>query len=313
MITVAICTYNRSASLRRTLDSLLAMTQPPSGAWELLVLDNNSNDDTCAVTEDYATNTALPIRYAFEGRQGKANALNHATDLARGDYILWTDDDVMVSKGWLTAYMEAIEREPDVVLLGGPIRPRFEQEPPSWLRPALSSVAGAYALLDLGPDALPLSVDGPFVPFGANMAVRTAQQRRYRYDPKLGPGSPLGILGDDTTVARAILADGHPGCWVPAAGVDHVIPLARQSVAYLRRWYSSYGFLTEVLAHERCPDVGPDPAQRRWMLRALLVAELRYYSARLLRSPERWAAALADAAHLRGRLRFHREAMRPGA
>ena len=101
LITVGICTFNRAESLRRTLNSLAAMEVPADFAWELVVVNNNSTDHTDAmINEDHGR---LPIRREFEKRPGHSNARNRAIDAARGDYIVWTDDDVVVDPGWLSA------------------------------------------------------------------------------------------------------------------------------------------------------------------------------------------------------------------
>lgn len=108
--TVAVCTWNRAALLPGALERL-ARVRPPPGAWEVLVVDNNSTDDTESVLEAFAGR--LPLRRAFEPEQGLSHARNTAVRLARGDYIVWTDDDALVDADWLTAYGRAVEQHPD--------------------------------------------------------------------------------------------------------------------------------------------------------------------------------------------------------
>src|ERR1700749_4624022 len=107
-ITVGICTFNRAESLRRTLDSLVAMEVPQDVAWEVVIVNNNSTDHTEEVID--AFRDRLSVRREFEPRPGKSNALNRAIDAAEGDYILWTDDDVVVDAGWGRAYVEGFMR-----------------------------------------------------------------------------------------------------------------------------------------------------------------------------------------------------------
>src|ERR1051326_9077561 len=74
-ISIVICTYNRSAGLRRTLDSILASAL--SGIdWELIIVDNNSADDPRAVAEDFLRRSGVKGRYVFEPRQGLSHARN---------------------------------------------------------------------------------------------------------------------------------------------------------------------------------------------------------------------------------------------
>src|SRR5947209_7995559 len=128
--TVAICTWNRASLLARTLEQLTRV-EHPAGAWEVLVVNNDSTDDTERVLDSFAD--GLPLRRAFEPRAGLSHARNTAVGVATGDYIVWTDDDVLVSAGWLDAYRRAVERWPEAAVFGGPVRPRFEGTPPPWM------------------------------------------------------------------------------------------------------------------------------------------------------------------------------------
>src|SRR5271168_2431711 len=120
LITVAICTFNRAESLRRTLDSLVAMRVPSDLGWEIVVVNNNSTDHTDDFIGEYVGR--LPVRRELEPRAGKSNALNRAIEVAKGDYIVWIDDDVLVDAGLLTAYAEAFRRWPDAAVFGGRIK-----------------------------------------------------------------------------------------------------------------------------------------------------------------------------------------------
>jgi glucosyl-dolichyl phosphate glucuronosyltransferase len=73
-VTVAICTWNRSKSLRATLLSLQQLTIPPDVDWELLIVNNNCTDNTDLIVGLFAD--SLPIRLLHEERQGLSNARN---------------------------------------------------------------------------------------------------------------------------------------------------------------------------------------------------------------------------------------------
>ena len=121
--TVAICTLNRAELLRRTLDWPAVMRLPDDADWEVVVVSNNNCiDHTDAVIKAFADR--LPIRREFEPERGLSHARNRAVDAAKGDYIVWTDDDVVVAPGWLAAYIEAFRRWPEAAVFGGPIIPR---------------------------------------------------------------------------------------------------------------------------------------------------------------------------------------------
>ena len=84
-VTVILCTYNRARLLEDTLAALTLQHTPSSLTWELLVVDNNSTDDTRAVVETFARTAPMPVRYLYEPIQGKSHALNTGVAVARGD------------------------------------------------------------------------------------------------------------------------------------------------------------------------------------------------------------------------------------
>lgn len=294
--TVAVCTWNRAALLPQVLDRLARVQHPP-GAWEVLFVNNNSTDDTERVLEAFAGR--LPLRRAFEPRQGLSHARNAAVREARGDYVVWTDDDVLVDAGWLAAYARAVERHPEAAVFGGPIQPLFEGTPPAWLSAAWRDVGAAFGARALGGEPFELDADGE-LPYGANFVVRAREQRLFPYDPALGRRLEGGALGEETAVIRAILAAGGTGWWVPDASVEHWIPKGRQTTRYLRSYYALQG--KTFGNHERYG--GPMLLGRPLRLWGrILQTELAYARARLGGDPHRWVKPLARASFLRGSAR----------
>lgn len=283
--TVAICTWNRAALLSRALERLTRLRRPKCG-WEVVVVNNNSEDDTECVLDSFAGR--LPLRRAFEPRPGLSQARNEAVRQAAGDYIVWTDDDTVVDEGWLEAYERAAESHPEAAVFGGPVRPFFEGAPPPWLAAGWRDVGAAYAVRDMGAEPFELSVGGE-LPYGANFVVRSEEQRRFLYDPALGRRGAGGALGEETVVIRAVLAAGGKGWWVPDASVSHWIPKERQTVRYLRSYYTLQGRTFHRSARRKL---------RPWG--RLLYAELRYTFARLSGDPRRRLRLLAEASILRG-------------
>src|SRR5690348_6834853 len=107
--TIIVCTYNRAASLRDTLQALRRLDSPAGCEWEVIVVDNNSRDDTRAVVEEVAASWPR-LRYEFEGAQGLSHARNRGIGAARGDVILFTDDDVLPESDWLRVTLEGLKR-----------------------------------------------------------------------------------------------------------------------------------------------------------------------------------------------------------
>ncbi len=298
-ITIAICTWNRARRLTRALESLARALPPRRAAWQVVVVDNNSSDDTARVIATFRAH--LPLHAIFEARQGLAHARNAAIDGCDGDYFLWTDDDVSVGEDWLRGYEAAFDRHPDAAFFGGPIRPRFEGTPPRWLDTMLPSVLPAYAGIDVSADAIVLDGSVRTLPFGANLAIRGAEQRAFRFDPRLGRcARELVHGGDESDVLRRIVRAGGHGVWVPQAPVEHWIGTDRQSVRYLRAYYTGVGWRATQRAIAR----GRTMSARKLAttIVRLIGLESVYLAGRITRRPVLWVAALKASALLRGRL-----------
>lgn len=287
--TIGICTWNRASLLNQTLARMLTLRIPSGLDWEVLVVNNNSTDHTESVLASYEN--SLPLRRLFEGTPGKSHALNLAIHEAQGDLILWTDDDVLVDRDWLAAYVAAAERWPEAAFFGGPIEPWFDGEPPAWLRQVYPKVKIAFAMRDLGKD--PCSLDERRLPFGANMAIRTAVQRRYLYDFNLGPRPNSQLRGEEIAVLEEMKHDGFEGRWVPAARVQHFIPKHRQTIKYLRSYYRGYG-------QSRALKTNQEPGARlfgrpRWVWRKAVENDMLFYLKKLCCKPEFWIDNLIEA------------------
>ena len=275
----------------------MRMLIPTGIDWELLVVDNNSTDDTPVVLEEFMSR--LPLRCISERCPGVSNARNAAVAQARGAYILWTDDDVLVDLHWLEAYVEAFERHGDAVVFGGPILPWFEGDPPQWLRSIFADVDVAYAARDfVGGDA-PLSDLN--MPFGANMAFRTDVLKNHTFDVTLGRIAAGMLGGEETAMIRSLLLDGHTGRWVSGARVQHYIPRARQTTRYLQEWYAGYG---RMLVRLDAKSSGAETVRRpRWIWREVVVSELFYLFRRMWAPPSVWIRDLKRASTAQGQFK----------
>ena len=242
---VVIATYNRAGDLRGTLDSLSRLQ--PDGPWEVLVVDNNSSDDTRQVVEAAARTFPVELRYLFEGRQGRSPALNTGFAASRGDIIVTTDDDVRVAADWLNAAGRGLEM-PDAGYVGGRVLPIWSAPRPAWLPDRGGRLWAVVALLDYG-DA-PREF-GARVPLGVNMAFRrTALEHAGMLDPETGRRAGT-LLGQEVRewCIRARRA-GVRGFYVPDMVVEHIIPGDRLTKAYFRRWFYWRG-ISRALLYER--------------------------------------------------------------
>jgi len=231
--TIAICTHNRSDLLQTTLQSLTQLHGIADPDVEVLVVDNASQDATSQVLQDFLSR--LPLRVEQEDRLGHCFARNHAVQQARGDLLLWTDDDVELAHDWLAAYRRACESA-DVVFWGGPIIPRCLGPTPRWLTANWQRLAGCYAQRDLGQE--PLDLDAQHLPYGANFAVRRQVCLQFPFDVALGRRGDQLVGEDERDFLLRLLQHGHRGRWVPDATVWHLIPPQRLTLDYLARYFA---------------------------------------------------------------------------
>ena len=104
---VVIATYNRADELLKTLESLsrLQVGEP----WEVVIVDNNSSDNTKEVVLKASSDFPVPLRYFFEPEQGRSAALNTGIKAAQGEIIVTTDDDVRLEENWLSNADRALQ------------------------------------------------------------------------------------------------------------------------------------------------------------------------------------------------------------
>lgn len=175
-ITIAICTYNGATRLPKVLEALYQQTTPEAAIWDVLIVDNNSTDDTAAIVAAYQQHWRddVPLRYHFEPRQGTTYARQRAFQEAHGAWVGILDDDNIPPPNWMTeaiAFIQesAIDR-PQLGAFGGNIHPRFETEPP----PEFDRFAVLLAVYDRGDRAFPYRRDVPnrIVPAAPGSFVR---------------------------------------------------------------------------------------------------------------------------------------------
>ena len=295
-VTVAICTWNRADLLRSTLDGLTRLVIPDAVEWEVLVVNNRCTDHTDKVIEGFSAK--IPVRRLYEPAQGHSRARNMAIQQARGKYVLWIDDDVLVHPDWLAGMLAAFRAHPDSVLLAGPVRPWFEIPPPDWVRSLQTELSGVLVCVDHGPELRQLRPDESI--FGANMAVRTDVARTFLFNVHLGREAESLVGGDDTDFRKRLAEVGHATLWVPTAPVDHFVPAARLTKTYVRRWYRDAG-RTYVRRYgiERSWRLAGVPG---WVLRRYVTKNLgRFYWAAF--SSARWFRAFRESLILEGIIR----------
>lgn len=295
LITVALCTWNRSQLLDLTLGEMYHLTIPAGVSWELIVVDNGSTDDTEVILSKHRD--GLPLRRVLEARQGLSHARNRAIEEAAGELIVFTDDDVLVDPGWLAAYHEAQGVWPEAFFFGGVIEPLFTVAAPAWVLRNLDALEGPFAIRRLGDTVRKLGDDE--APFGANMGFRSSAIKSLTFDPQLGRIGNNLLSGEDSEMIDRLKSRGAIGVWVGTARVRHLVPASRLTLDFIRNWYEWGGRTNariDALGQSRPAKLWGAPRwtwKRLWMARLCLLTCGRYRG-------RRWIWAVKEAAKARG-------------
>lgn len=235
-ITVIIPTFNRAKYLSGSVDSIIQQKFSPE-QFEILIIDNGSTDKTKEVSE--AAISACPdynIRYFYEPVPGLLSGRHRGALEAKGDILVFIDDDIQADPGWLMAIHEAF-KEPDVHLVGGKNLPNYEAEPPSWLKymwsptPYGGKECGYLSLLDMGGDVK--EIDPNYV-WGLNFSIRKKTFFELGgFSPDNIPKNLQRFQGDgETGLTLKIKEKGYKAIYQPRALIYHAVPLERMTIPY---------------------------------------------------------------------------------
>ena len=238
-ITAIVCTYNRCQSLARALESLALSILPEATEWDVLVVNNNSSDQTEAVVRDICLRYPGRFRYLFEPQQGKSYALNTGIREARGNILAFVDDDVIVEPEWLQN-LTFVLQDGQWAGSGGRILPEPGFVPPDWLalEGPLSLIGALCAYCNLGDK----SCEFTDPPYGANMAFRKEMFCKHGYfRTDLGPRPNSEMRSEDTEFGRRLMTAGERLCYVPSAIVYHEIHERRVRKEFFLAWWFEFG------------------------------------------------------------------------
>jgi glucosyl-dolichyl phosphate glucuronosyltransferase len=237
-ITVILCTYNRCRSLARALNSVAASAIPESVEWEVLVVDNNSSDQTREVVENFCMRFPGRFRYLFEPNQGKSFALNRGIHDSSGEVVAFIDDDVVVEPDWLHELTKPFS-DSRWVGTGGRVYLPKEFSPPSWMAvEGNQSLGSILAQFDLGTEACELTRP----PIGNNMAFRKEVFERHGgFRTDLGPRPGSEIRYEDTELGFRVMKAGGKVLYVPSAVVRHDVERERLTKEYFLAYHFDYG------------------------------------------------------------------------
>lgn len=245
-ISVAICTYNRADELALCLASIVNVGDSLHKDDEIIIVDNNSSDNTNQVVKEWSKK--LPLKYIFEPVQGLSVARNTALKAYSKSVIFFVDDDVSITRGSLDAYRKAIHDFPDTGFFGGKILVDWQGHKPKWLHSeAMALISGLICHYDRDIEEQEYDTSS-LLPYGANfMLTRKLTDLNGSFDSSLGVnGKEIG-RGEETEYLMRALNQGFSGRYVSEALVYHRFDVKRLSTVYLFKYGIQKGRASSVV------------------------------------------------------------------
>ena len=216
-ISVLVATKNRNRHIVQFIENLSILPAEPK--WELIVVDNGSTDGTSDALKQIRT--VFPLKIYNEPLPGKSRALNLAILKAKGDLLVFTDDDIIPEQPWLQTLYDAACNHPEVNIFGGCIKVD-EQLLPKWIRQSFN-LAGILASEHyLGEKTIVY----PFrrYPIGPNMAVRKSAIAHIKepWPLWLGPGTDLPLADERSFLEHISPVEGTDRLYVAKSIVWHI-------------------------------------------------------------------------------------------
>jgi len=232
---VIVCTYNRSALLEGCLNSLVSQDFPPD-EYEIIVVDNNSTDNTSRIVNQITKGSSAEIRYVLEKRQGLSYARNTGVKEARGKIVAFIDDDARAGISWLKEIVGTFEKVTPVPgCVGGKVMPIWIAARPKWLPESLLTYLG---VLNHG-DSPKWTEENEYV-WGVNMAfLKQSLERVGFFEPALGRKGKSLISNEEIFLFQKLRTSGENVYYQPKAFVHHHVPQERlKKTWFLRRIFA---------------------------------------------------------------------------
>lgn len=248
-VDVIICTYNRIQQLVALIRSIIVCKVPLEVSVTIIVVDNNSSDETNDIVNGLECTSRIALKYIFEERQGKSYALNAALKQIAGDIVAFCDDDQTVDPSYLQEIAKAFESYPQYNCFGGKVLALYPENMPKWLDIENSMKFLRSAFCDRDDGDLEIEYGTRTIsklPGGGNMFFRKeAIEKNGPFRTDLGPvGGELGF-SEDTEYCQRLLQRGEKFMYIPSAIVYHPVHEDRLRKEYLLKWQYKCG-MSEV-------------------------------------------------------------------
>ncbi len=230
VISIVICTYNRSSLLSNCLNSLIEQ-DIENQLFEIIVIDNKSTDDTSDVAMQFA-NEHKNVRVLCEENQGIGYARNKGWQEARGKYVAYIDDDARAHKDWVSEMYNFILRHPEIQAFGGPYFPFSLVKFPDWMPPE-------YGKNYLGDIERPVIFGQEWIS-GTNMVFTKNLLCKYEgFKSDIGMNGKRILYGEEVELFSKLGKDRELIYYVPSMKVDHLVaPYKMNIIWFLKSAYA---------------------------------------------------------------------------
>lgn len=227
---IVVCTYNRSEYLVRVLNCLKDQNYNFSD-FEIVLINNNSTDNTEQVCEEFALNNAyLNFIYFVEKSKGLSYARNTGIKFSRGEWVIFLDDDAEPVPDYLLNITTFLEKHPDCIAAGGRIYPNYETSEPKWMSKFLLPLVSA---IDLGNKVKKFPADK--YPIGANMLfLKSVFGKIGLFNVELGRKGNQLLGGEEKEIFMKLRESTNMIYYIPNAIVYHFIPAKRLKLDFIK-------------------------------------------------------------------------------
>ena len=267
-LSVIICTYNRDKYIYNLLKSV-AENDLDISLYEVVLVNNNSTDNTESECKRFETDfPEVSFQYHLECNQGLSYARNRGIVEAKGNIVVYVDDDATINTEYLTTYYQFFNANTNVYAAGGPILPVYETEEPKWMSHYTRQLITGKLYIGNKTKEFP---KGAF-PGGGNAAYRKSVFDKVGlFNVDLGRKGTSLIGAEEKDLFDKMTAQGIKFFYLPKAILYHIIPAFKLTEEHFDRLTYSIGKSEKI--------------------RTLSISKKKYYS-RLFSEVVKWGGSI---------------------
>lgn len=232
------CTYNRDKYIGQTLQSVCDQKYPDNN-YEIIVIDNNSTDNTASICEEFrAEYPNKNFRYFKEMNQGLSFALNRGIKEAQGEYLIFVDDDETIIPEHLERLNNHLRTYPEAVLCGTPVIPVYEIPEPKWMSRFTQRLIGGY--FDQGKEVKILEAKN-YPGTGHTIIKKELYERYGNYNTELGRKGTSLIGAEDKDMFNRLKNNNIVCYYLPDIPIYHHIPPNKMTDEFFHKLTYSIG------------------------------------------------------------------------